>query len=90
VLNLAQNSPKGFQFFALASFFARASDGAVLATVIESPIHVYRLPASGSVWQDLGPMQTYYDSGPTYAPTPTGGALWLRSSNVFTATYLPA
>jgi photosystem II stability/assembly factor-like uncharacterized protein len=91
-LNLAQDSPKGFEYVAPVSFFALASDGAVLAgvTADQRPAHLYRLPAGASVWQDVGPMQTYYDSGPTYAPTSTSGALWLRSSQVFTAAYPPA
>jgi hypothetical protein len=86
-LNLAQNSPKGSQFIASASVLALTSDGAALATTVEGATRFYRLPTGGSVWQDLGPMPTYGDPGPTYSPTSTGGALWLSGSDVFTVTY---
>jgi hypothetical protein len=88
-LNVVQNSPKG-QLVASGNVFALAGDGAALATVFESSVHLYRLPAGGSVWEDLGPTPTSSSPGPTYFPTPTGGALWLTSSNVFTAVYPPA
>ncbi len=86
-LNLAQNPLKGSPFIASASVLALTSDGAALATTVEGPSRFYRLPAGGSVWQDLGPMPTYGDPGPTYSPTSTGGALWLSGSDVFTVTY---
>jgi photosystem II stability/assembly factor-like uncharacterized protein len=89
-LNLVQNSPKGFQFFAPAGVFALTYDGAALAMAVTASSHVYRLPAGGSAWQDLGPAPTYNDSGPRYSPTPTGGSLWLTGSDVFTAAYPPA
>jgi hypothetical protein len=88
-LNLAQNSPKGFQFYASVSVFALASDGAVLATAmsVTATTRLYRLPADSSVWQDLGPTPTYSSLGPTYSLTSTGGALWLSGSEALTAAY---
>jgi hypothetical protein len=90
-LNLAQNSPKGFQFFPPASVLALTSDGAALATFLplEGAIHLYRLQDGGSSWQDLGggPADP---SNSTYSPTSTSGALWLSGSDVFTAPYPPA
>jgi hypothetical protein len=83
-LNLVQNSPKG-QHVASATVLALASDGAALATVFESSVHIYRLPAGGAVWEDLGPAPT--SSNPTYYPTPTSGVFWLSGSDVFTAKY---
>jgi hypothetical protein len=90
-LNLAQNSPKGFQFFAPTSFFALASDGAVLATIlpVDGLIALYRLPPGGSSWQNLGPIPAD-PTGATYAPTPTGGAIWLSNPDVDTGEYPPA
>jgi hypothetical protein len=88
-LNLAQNSPKGFQFYASVSVFALASDGAVLATAmaVTATSRLYRLPTGSAVWQDLGSTPTYSGLGPTYSPTSTGGALWLSGSEALTATY---
>jgi hypothetical protein len=87
-LNLVQNSPKGFQYVAPTDVFALASDGAVLATVIEPTIHVYRLPAGSTVWQDLGPQPGPNNPNPAYYPTPTGSVLWLSGpGSTFTATY---
>ena len=43
-LNLAQNSPQGFQSYAPATIFSLTSDGATLATVLnfEGPVALYR------------------------------------------------
>jgi hypothetical protein len=90
-LNLAANSPKGFQTYAPATILVLADDGGVLATVLiyGRPVALYRLPAGASNWQDIGPVLADPASA-TYAPTPTGGALWLSGSDVFTALYPPA
>jgi hypothetical protein len=88
-LNLVQNSPKGFQYVALADVFALASDSAVLATVFEPAMHVYRLPAGSTVWQDLGPQpgSNNPNPAPAYFPTLTGSVLWWSGASLFTATY---
>lgn len=86
-LNLVQNSPKGFQYFAPLDVFAIAGDSAVLATALGPSLHVFRLPAGATVWQDLGPQPDSNSPGPAYYPTSSGGVLWFSGANVFTATY---
>jgi hypothetical protein len=83
---VVQNGPKGL-FVVPTDVFALASDGAVLATVIDPTIHVYRLPAGNSVWQDLGPQPDPNSANPTYYPTPTGSVLWFSGASMVTATY---
>jgi hypothetical protein len=87
-LNLTQNSPKGFQVYAPVTILALTSDGAVLATALiyDRPVALYRLPASGSGWQDIVPVSADPASA-TYAPTTTGGALWLSGPDVYAASY---
>jgi hypothetical protein len=90
-LNLVEHSPKGFQFYASGGAFAIAADGAVLASAVESPMHIYRLPAGATVWQDLGPQPNSSSAGPTYYPTVSGGVLWWSGgAGASTATYPPA
>jgi photosystem II stability/assembly factor-like uncharacterized protein len=86
-LNLVQDSPKGFQYFASVYVFAIAGDGAVLATALGQSIHVYRLPADATVWQDLGPQPDSNSPGPAYYPASSSDILWSGSGNGFTATY---
>ncbi len=88
-LNLAANPGKNPQAAAPAGVFALTSDGAALAVVGGATDHLYRLPAGGAAWQDLGPAPMYSQPGPMYFPTPTGGALWMNGSgsDVFRATY---
>lgn len=86
-LDLGQNSPKGFQFYAPADLFGLTSDGTVLATAITTSTHVYRLLPGQSAWQDLGPQPDTNNPSPGYAPTTAGGAFWYVGNTVYTAAY---
>jgi hypothetical protein len=87
-LNLTQQTAKGLKALVPSGVFALTSDGAALAMTGARSSHLYRLPADGAAWQDLGPAPTDEFQSRAYAPTATSGALWLIDPpRLFTAPY---
>jgi hypothetical protein len=65
--------------------------------VLAAGDHMYRLPAGGSAWQDMGPMPGSTSSSPTpplptahYYPTLSGGVLWLSVGSGWDVASYPA
>ena len=85
-------TPKGAPDIELPTVFAIATDGSLLAQDQLGTQDVVSLTPDSIVWQDLGPAPLVWDPfevGPGgYAPTPSGGILWLDDGTQ-TAAYPP-
>jgi photosystem II stability/assembly factor-like uncharacterized protein len=85
-------TPKGAPSIDAPSPFAIAADGTLLAQDPFGTQHLYRLPASSTVWQDLGALPTAGTPptarSATYIPTSSGGIFW-TDDGTQTAVYPP-